>query len=60
MIAPAGRREYREMEPEEVAALARNGALLADLNGICRDAEFPETLDPMVALGAAPRKVAPA
>ena len=44
VIAAVGNREYRKMAPGEVAALARNGALLADLNGIWRDAEFPETL----------------
>ena len=44
IIAAVAHRAYRSMTMSEIAALARDGALLADLNGIWRNETMPETL----------------
>jgi UDP-N-acetyl-D-galactosamine dehydrogenase len=45
VVAAVPHLEYRAMGPEQVAGLARPGALLADLHGIWRESEFPAELD---------------
>ena len=45
VIAAVPHRAYREMDAAEVAALARDGGMVADLHGIWRGGQFPARLD---------------
>ena len=45
VIAAVPHRAYREMDAARIAALARDGGLVADLHGLWRGGQFPEGLD---------------
>jgi UDP-N-acetyl-D-glucosamine/UDP-N-acetyl-D-galactosamine dehydrogenase len=45
VIAAVAHRAYRDMDAAEVAALARDGGMVADVQGIWRDGRFPPELD---------------
>jgi UDP-N-acetyl-D-galactosamine dehydrogenase len=45
VIAAVPHAQYRAMSPAEVAALAGDGALIADLHGLWREADMPEGVD---------------
>ncbi len=45
VLAAVPHQSYRDMSMAEVAALAAEGALMADLHGIWRDRDLPESLD---------------
>jgi len=45
VVAAVPHRAYRAMAADSIAALGREGALIADLHGIWRGAEWPASLD---------------